>query len=108
MGVSEPLDAYSTIVAGVAESLTSKVASVRVPKRGGESLGSAVVFTAGGVLLAKAPGGGPCIRRHGGVLRWDDDAVPGRGGGPAVGPGGAAGNRRHPRSSRARRGRRPR
>src|SRR6202046_4175065 len=54
MGVSEPLDAYSTIVAGVAESLRPKVASVRVPKRGGESLGSAVVFTADGFLFTKA------------------------------------------------------
>ena len=31
-----------------AESLTPKVASVRVPKRAGEALGSAVVFTADG------------------------------------------------------------
>src|ERR1700761_5293028 len=54
MGVSEPMDAYSTIVAGVAESLTPKVASVRVPKRAGESLGSAVVFTADGFLLTNA------------------------------------------------------
>ncbi len=54
MGVSEPLDAYSTIVAGVAESLRPKVASVRVPKRGRESLGSAVVFTADGFLLTNA------------------------------------------------------
>src|SRR6202161_4204288 len=54
MGVSEPLDAYSAIVAGVAESLTPKVASVRVRKRGGESLGSAVVFTADGFLLTNA------------------------------------------------------
>src|SRR5580692_11255071 len=54
MGVSEPLDAYSTVVAGVAESLTPRVASVRVPKRGGESLGSAVVFTADGFLLTNA------------------------------------------------------
>ena len=54
MGVSEPLDAYSTIVAGVAESLTPKVASVRVPKPRGESLGSAVVFTADGFLLTNA------------------------------------------------------
>jgi S1-C subfamily serine protease len=61
MGVSEPLDAYSTIVAGVAESLTPKVASVRVQKRGGESLGSAVVFTADGFLLTNAHvvGGSP-------------------------------------------------
>src|ERR1700728_167233 len=54
MGVSEPLDAYSTIVAGVAERLTPKVASVRVPRRAGESLGSAVVFTADGFLLTNA------------------------------------------------------
>src|SRR5271154_6563578 len=54
MGVSEPLDAYSTIVAGVAERLTPKVASVRVPRQAGESLGSAVVFTADGFLLTNA------------------------------------------------------
>ncbi len=54
MGVSEPLDAYSTVVAGVAERLTPKVASVRVPRRAGESLGSAVVFTADGFLLTNA------------------------------------------------------
>src|ERR1700691_2325601 len=54
MGVSEPLDAYSTIVAGVAELLTPNVASVRVPRRSGESLGSAVVFTADGFLLTNA------------------------------------------------------
>src|SRR6202451_2332524 len=54
MGVSEPLDAYSTIVAGVAERLTPKVASVRVPRRAGESLGAAVVLTAVGFLLTTA------------------------------------------------------
>ncbi len=48
------MDAYSTIVAGVAERLTPKVASVRVPRRAGESLGSAVVFTADGFLLTNA------------------------------------------------------
>jgi S1-C subfamily serine protease len=48
------LDAYSTIVAGVAERLTPRVASVRVPRRAGESLGSAVVFTADGFLLTNA------------------------------------------------------
>jgi len=55
------------IVAGAAERLTPKVASLRVPRRGatgrGESLGSAVVFTADGFLLTnahvvgQAPGG---------------------------------------------------
>jgi S1-C subfamily serine protease len=60
MGVSEPLDEYSKIVVGVAEQLTPKVASLRVPQtrsggRGsGESLGSAVLFTADGFLLTNA------------------------------------------------------
>ncbi|HEX3712838.1 MAG TPA: trypsin-like peptidase domain-containing protein [Trebonia sp.] len=65
----EPLDAYSKVVVSVAERLTPKVASLRVPQsrpagRGtGESLGSAVVFTADGFLLTnahvvgRAPGG---------------------------------------------------
>jgi S1-C subfamily serine protease len=50
----EPLDAYSRIVVGVAESLTPKVASLRVPRRSGESLGSAVVYTTDGFLLTNA------------------------------------------------------
>jgi S1-C subfamily serine protease len=56
----EPLDAYSQIVAGVAEKLTPKVASLRVPRTGSmgrgsaESLGSAVVFTTDGFLLTNA------------------------------------------------------
>jgi S1-C subfamily serine protease len=60
MAENEPLDAYSQIVVGVAEQLTPKVASLRVPRRGanwrgpGESLGSAVVFTADGFLLTNA------------------------------------------------------
>src|SRR5215470_6402235 len=53
-----PLDAYSQIVAGVAAELTGKVASLRVPQqrsgRGGESLGSGVVFTSDGFLLTNA------------------------------------------------------
>ena len=54
-----PLDAYSQIVSGVAAELTPKVASLRVPAaggrgRGGESLGSAVVFTGDGFLLTNA------------------------------------------------------
>jgi S1-C subfamily serine protease len=58
-----PLDAYSQVVAGVAAHLTGKVASLRVPQsrsggpragRGGESLGSAVVFTSDGFLLTNA------------------------------------------------------
>ena len=56
---STPLDAYSQIVSGVAERLTPKVASLRVPRgqgRGqiGESLGSGVVFTGDGFLLTNA------------------------------------------------------
>ena len=67
MEPSRPLDAYSQIVSGVAERLTPKVASLRVPRgagpgainpggRGGagESLGSAVVFTGDGFLLTNA------------------------------------------------------
>jgi S1-C subfamily serine protease len=56
MEASHPLDAYSQIVSGVAEQLTPKVASLRVPRRGGtgESLGSAVVFTGDGFLLTNA------------------------------------------------------
>jgi S1-C subfamily serine protease len=56
MEASRPLDAYSQIVSGVAERLTPKVASLRVPRRGGtgESLGSAVVFTGDGFLLTNA------------------------------------------------------
>jgi S1-C subfamily serine protease len=58
-----PLDAYSQVVSGVAAHLTGKVASLRVPvspsrgpapRRGGESLGSAVVYTSDGFLLTNA------------------------------------------------------
>jgi S1-C subfamily serine protease len=48
------LDAYSQIVAGVAERLTPKVASLRVPHGSGEGLGSGVVFTGDGFLLTNA------------------------------------------------------
>src|SRR6185437_9954055 len=57
---SNLLDAYSQIVSGVAERLTPKVASLRVPRGGqggygrGESLGSGVVFTGAGFLLTNA------------------------------------------------------
>jgi len=53
---SNPLDAYSQIVSGVAARITPKVASLRVPRRGatGESLGSGVVFTGDGFLLTNA------------------------------------------------------
>ena len=56
MADAHSLDAYSRIVAGVAERVTPKVASLRVPRRGGtgESLGSAVVFTGDGFLLTNA------------------------------------------------------
>jgi S1-C subfamily serine protease len=58
VAADSPLDAYSRIVAGVAAELTGKVASLRVPRRGdgggGESLGSAVVYTGDGFLLTNA------------------------------------------------------
>lgn len=60
MAADDPLDEYSRVVIRVAERLTPKVASLRVPQartpgRGaGESLGSAVVFTADGFLLTNA------------------------------------------------------
>ncbi|MFI5081139.1 MAG: S1C family serine protease, partial [Streptosporangiales bacterium] len=63
MADQSPLDAYSQVVAGVAAHLTGKVASLRVPQsrsggpgphRGGESLGSGVVFTSDGFLLTNA------------------------------------------------------
>jgi S1-C subfamily serine protease len=62
MDPDNELDAYSRIVSGVAAELTPKVASLRVPQqggrsrdgRGGESLGSAVVFTGDGFLLTNA------------------------------------------------------
>jgi S1-C subfamily serine protease len=56
MTSGDPLDAYSRIVVGVAEKITPKVASLRVPRRGGagESLGSGVVFTGDGFLLTNA------------------------------------------------------
>ncbi len=57
MKADSPLDAYSRIVTEVAAQLTPKVASLRVPRdggRGGESLGSAVVYTGDGFLLTNA------------------------------------------------------
>ncbi|HVT66893.1 MAG TPA: trypsin-like peptidase domain-containing protein [Trebonia sp.] len=58
MSVSEPLDDYSRVVVSVAERLTPKVASLRVPRQRsagrGESLGSGVVFTDDGFLLTNA------------------------------------------------------
>jgi S1-C subfamily serine protease len=57
VSVNPELDGYSQIVAGVAATLTPKVASLRVPAgdgRRGESQGSAVVFTPDGFLLTNA------------------------------------------------------
>ena len=71
----EPLDAYSQIVAGAAEQLTPKVASVRVPRRGSaESLGSAVVFTTDGFLLTNAHVVGQAT--GGTAAFWDGTSVP--------------------------------
>jgi S1-C subfamily serine protease len=71
------LDGYSKIVSGVAAELTPKVASLRVPQRGrgrdggggGESLGSAVVFTGDGFLLTNAHVVG---RSQGGTALFSD------------------------------------
>jgi S1-C subfamily serine protease len=58
MTADSPLDSYSQIVTAVAAALTPKVASLRVPRAGsrggGESLGSAVVYTGDGFLLTNA------------------------------------------------------
>ncbi len=71
MAADHPLDAYSQIVTGVAERLTPKVASLRVPRGGGtgESLGSAVVFTGDGFLLTNAHVVG---RSSGGTAAFSD------------------------------------
>ena len=50
----EPLDAYSAIVVGVADSLTPRVAALRIRGRRGESAGSAVVLSDEGHLITNA------------------------------------------------------
>ncbi|MGH3281502.1 MAG: S1C family serine protease [Trebonia sp.] len=78
MGSSEPLDDYSRVVVSVAERLTPKVASLRVPRsqasgrRAGESLGSAVVFTADGFLITNAHVVG---RAAGGTATFSDGST---------------------------------
>ena len=74
MAADRPLDAYSLIVSGVAEQLTPKVASLRVPRGGpggssGESLGSSVIFTGDGFLLTNAHVVG---RAQGGMASFSD------------------------------------
>jgi len=74
MAADRPLDAYSLIVSSVAEKLTPKVASLRVPRGGpggssGESLGSGVVFTGDGFLLTNAHVVG---RAQGGTASFSD------------------------------------
>src|ERR1700691_216045 len=67
---SGELDAYSRVVSGVAADLTPKGASLRGPRgRGGESLGSAVVFTGDGFLLTNAHVVG---RGQGGTAQFSD------------------------------------
>jgi S1-C subfamily serine protease len=54
---NDALDAYSTVVSGVAEALTPRVAAIRMHRRGrrvGESAGSAVVLTGEGHLVTNA------------------------------------------------------
>src|SRR6266571_2509288 len=72
MATDSPLDAYSQVVTQVAATLTPKVASLRVPRsgsRGGESLGSAVVYTGDGFLLTNAHVVG---RSQGGTALFSD------------------------------------
>jgi S1-C subfamily serine protease len=52
--MDDPLDAYSSIVVGVAEALTPRVASLRIRGRRGESAGSAVVLSSEGHLITNA------------------------------------------------------
>jgi S1-C subfamily serine protease len=68
---TEPLDAYSQIVAGVAAELTPRVASLRVPagRSRGEGLGSAVIYTPDGFLLTNAHVVG--VAQHGTVMFSD-------------------------------------
>ncbi|WP_067802685.1 S1C family serine protease [Actinomadura formosensis] len=54
MDETEPLDAYSRVVSGVARELTPRVAALRVRHHRGEGAGSAVVFTGDGFLLTNA------------------------------------------------------
>jgi S1-C subfamily serine protease len=51
---SGPLDAYSAAVVRVAETLTPRVAALRIRSRRGESAGSGVVLTAEGHLVTNA------------------------------------------------------
>ena len=53
-GDDEALDAYSRVVVAVAESLTPRVAALRIPGRRGESAGSAVVLSSEGHLVTNA------------------------------------------------------
>ncbi len=80
MAVNEPLDEYSKVVVSVAEALTPKVASLRVPasrtassaRGSAESLGSGVVFTADGFLLTNAH----VVRRaSGGTATFSDGST---------------------------------
>jgi S1-C subfamily serine protease len=50
----EPLDAYSAVVVGVADTLTPRVAALRIRGRRGESAGSAVVLSAEAHLITNA------------------------------------------------------
>src|SRR3984893_12604941 len=73
---SNLLDAYSQIVSGVAERLTPKGASLRVPREGqgggygrGESLGSGFGFTGDGFLLTNAH---VVVKSAGGTAEFSD------------------------------------
>jgi S1-C subfamily serine protease len=53
-GVEDPFDAYSRVVVGVAESLTPRVAALRIRSGRGESAGSGVVLSGEGHLVTNA------------------------------------------------------
>jgi S1-C subfamily serine protease len=52
--MEEPLDAYTAVVAAVAQQLTPRVAALRLRGRRGESQGSAVVLSSDGHLVTNA------------------------------------------------------
>jgi S1-C subfamily serine protease len=76
MEEEQPLDAYSAIVVRVAETLTPRVAALRITSERGESAGSGVVLTAEGHLVTNAhvvgdAGSGEAAFADGTTTRFD-------------------------------------
>ena len=84
---TDPLDAYSAIVVGVADTLTPRVAALRIRGRRGESAGSAVVLSSEGHLVTNAHVVGDAAVRRGRLRRRHDREVRRRRRRPAVRPG---------------------